>query len=123
MFKVNTVHFRINKQGSYLILGKLSKICSLNFSICGDLYLDFLFVVYCLNCSTFYFRVHLNSKQKVICFLLSITDFYCMMANSLVPLHSHTIHVLQMPSSALNHPPRTILQFLFIHHMHLCSRY
>lgn len=45
------------------------------------------------------------------------------MANCLVPLHSHTIHVLQMPSFAWNHPLRTTLQFLFIRHMHLCSRY
>lgn len=46
-----------------------------------------------------------------------------MMANSPVPLPSHTIHGPQMPSCASSHLLRTILPFLFIHHMHSCSRY
>lgn len=46
-----------------------------------------------------------------------------MMANSLVPLPSHTIHGPQMLSCASSHLLRTILRFLFIHPMHSCSRY
>lgn len=68
-------------------------------------------------------RVHLNLKQKVTFSLLSIISFYYTMANSPVPLPSHTIHGPQMPSCASSHLLRTILLFLFIHHMHSCSRY